>query len=342
MVEFDVLPERVEDGEYTGRLVLAHDFKDAARRTPLTLEEGLDHLGRRGLRRRRARRRPQDPRLRGARDRRAARARDGGADADLDDGGRLAAGPARGVRRGPHRLVGPQGQAQLPRQPGDQAARAWRPSRSCAAPCPRAIVAAMRAGEIDAVMSHFSLVTPHFVRAVAARRRRALRLDRRRRRADPPLRAHGRRPASSPTTRVCSTRACRYGLDDALRRARGLRDRPRRCPCGPSACACGPCGRPSCRRATRRRRRRAGGRSGRSGGGVIEKFQPDSRRRNSAEPTDLEARVDGRVGRRPGLGRGAEVLHLEAHVHLLGLLARARASRRGCRSCPGASRCRRC
>jgi glycerophosphoryl diester phosphodiesterase len=31
---------------------------------------------------------------------------------------------------------------------------------------PRAIVRAMRAGEIDAVMSHFSLVTPHFVRAV--------------------------------------------------------------------------------------------------------------------------------------------------------------------------------
>ena len=40
MVEFDVLPE-FADG--TGRLVLAHDF-DAARGTPLTLEEGLAHF----------------------------------------------------------------------------------------------------------------------------------------------------------------------------------------------------------------------------------------------------------------------------------------------------------
>ena len=38
MIEFDVLPLR------DGRLVLAHDFEDAARREPLTLEEGLDHL----------------------------------------------------------------------------------------------------------------------------------------------------------------------------------------------------------------------------------------------------------------------------------------------------------
>jgi glycerophosphoryl diester phosphodiesterase len=41
MVEFDVLPENV-DG--SGRLVLAHDFHDAARRSPLTLEEGLAHF----------------------------------------------------------------------------------------------------------------------------------------------------------------------------------------------------------------------------------------------------------------------------------------------------------
>jgi glycerophosphoryl diester phosphodiesterase len=41
MVEFDVLPEHVDR---SGRLVLAHDFTDAARRTPLTLEEGLGHF----------------------------------------------------------------------------------------------------------------------------------------------------------------------------------------------------------------------------------------------------------------------------------------------------------
>src|SRR5215218_312809 len=36
MIEFDVL------GLEDGRLVLAHDYADAARREPLTLEEGLD------------------------------------------------------------------------------------------------------------------------------------------------------------------------------------------------------------------------------------------------------------------------------------------------------------
>jgi glycerophosphoryl diester phosphodiesterase len=40
MVEFDVLPECPG----SDRLVLAHDYTDAARRTPLTLEEGLAHF----------------------------------------------------------------------------------------------------------------------------------------------------------------------------------------------------------------------------------------------------------------------------------------------------------
>ena len=41
MIEFDVLPEN-PDG--SGRLVLAHDFRAARERSPITLEEGLDHL----------------------------------------------------------------------------------------------------------------------------------------------------------------------------------------------------------------------------------------------------------------------------------------------------------
>ncbi len=41
MIEFDVLPER-PDGD--GELLLAHDYADAARRTPHTLEEGLQHF----------------------------------------------------------------------------------------------------------------------------------------------------------------------------------------------------------------------------------------------------------------------------------------------------------
>jgi glycerophosphoryl diester phosphodiesterase len=39
MIEFDVLPEKQGD-----RLLLAHDYVDAARRSPHTLEEGLEHL----------------------------------------------------------------------------------------------------------------------------------------------------------------------------------------------------------------------------------------------------------------------------------------------------------
>jgi glycerophosphoryl diester phosphodiesterase len=39
MIEFDVLPERGGD-----RLLLAHDYRDAAARTPVTLEQGLAHL----------------------------------------------------------------------------------------------------------------------------------------------------------------------------------------------------------------------------------------------------------------------------------------------------------
>jgi glycerophosphoryl diester phosphodiesterase len=39
MIEFDVLPERGTD-----RLILAHDYEDAASRAPDTLEEGLAHL----------------------------------------------------------------------------------------------------------------------------------------------------------------------------------------------------------------------------------------------------------------------------------------------------------
>ena len=41
MVEFDVLPE---NPDRSGRLVLAHDFAAAARREPITLEEGLAHF----------------------------------------------------------------------------------------------------------------------------------------------------------------------------------------------------------------------------------------------------------------------------------------------------------
>jgi glycerophosphoryl diester phosphodiesterase len=41
MIEFDVLSER-PDG--SGRLLLAHDYEDLRSRTPITLEEGLEHF----------------------------------------------------------------------------------------------------------------------------------------------------------------------------------------------------------------------------------------------------------------------------------------------------------
>jgi glycerophosphoryl diester phosphodiesterase len=40
MIEFDVLAEHRGD-----RILLAHDYRDAARRSPLTLDEGLGYLG---------------------------------------------------------------------------------------------------------------------------------------------------------------------------------------------------------------------------------------------------------------------------------------------------------
>ena len=44
MIELDVLPERRPSEPQTDRLILAHDYEDAAERPTLTLEESLDHL----------------------------------------------------------------------------------------------------------------------------------------------------------------------------------------------------------------------------------------------------------------------------------------------------------
>src|SRR6266705_5934267 len=41
MIELDVLSERA-DG--SGRLLVAHDYRDLHRRTPLSLEQALEHL----------------------------------------------------------------------------------------------------------------------------------------------------------------------------------------------------------------------------------------------------------------------------------------------------------
>jgi glycerophosphoryl diester phosphodiesterase len=47
MIELDVLPEHSAGrpaGSPDGRLILAHDYEDAAERVPLSLEDGLSHL----------------------------------------------------------------------------------------------------------------------------------------------------------------------------------------------------------------------------------------------------------------------------------------------------------
>src|ERR1700742_1830169 len=41
MIEFDVLAEHADGG---GRLLIAHDHEDMRRRSPVTLEQALEHL----------------------------------------------------------------------------------------------------------------------------------------------------------------------------------------------------------------------------------------------------------------------------------------------------------
>ena len=164
MVEFDVLPER-PDG--TGRLVLAHDFKVARERDPLTLEQGLDHL--------------------------CSPAFDGiELDVDLKAVGYeervVAALRERGLEE--RTLISTMEVASLPvlRAASDRIRVGWSVPKSrhdyLANPAtmvfakaaitvlrrtvPRQIAHAIRAGEIHAAMSHWSLVTPFFVRQVRA------------------------------------------------------------------------------------------------------------------------------------------------------------------------------
>jgi glycerophosphoryl diester phosphodiesterase len=165
MVEFDVLPERADGGELTGRLILAHDFKDAAKRTPLTLEEGLDHLC--GA--------PfagveldVDLKTHGYEERVIAALRERGMEA------RTLISTMEVVSLPVLRALSPEVRIgwSVPKVKRNYLAHPVTKPLALATvqmlrqTVPRAVARAMRAGEIDAVMSHFSLVTPHFVRAV--------------------------------------------------------------------------------------------------------------------------------------------------------------------------------
>jgi glycerophosphoryl diester phosphodiesterase len=166
MVEFDVLPERDEaSGEYTGRLVLAHDFKDAARRDALTLEEGLDHLAGQAFAQVEL---DVDLKTHGYEERVIAALRERGMESrTLISTMEVVSLPvlrraSRDVRIG---WSVPKVKRNYLAHPATKPL-ALATVQILRRTVPRAVTRAMRAGEIDAVMSHFSLVTPHFVRAV--------------------------------------------------------------------------------------------------------------------------------------------------------------------------------
>ena len=177
MIEFDVLRTR------DGRLVLAHDYEDAAERECLTLEEGLDHFAGDGVRRRGARRGPEAARL---------RARGGGGAAErglaerslvsstylesLDRLGELSPGLRRGWSVPRARRDYTRSALALP---------AYGVSRWMRARLPAQAAARIRAGGCEAVMAHWLLVSAPARRGGARGRRRGVRVDRGRRRADP-------------------------------------------------------------------------------------------------------------------------------------------------------------
>lgn len=163
MIEFDVLPERYRDRG--GRLLLAHDYRDARGREPLTLEAGLDHLAAPAFSDLRL---DVDLKLPGYESRVVAALRERGlVDRALVSSQYVESLDA--VRREEPRLrLGwsvPKARRDytnsklwlLPALGMLAALRAWVPRRAARD---------LRAGRIDAVMSHWRLVTPALVAAV--------------------------------------------------------------------------------------------------------------------------------------------------------------------------------
>jgi glycerophosphoryl diester phosphodiesterase len=165
MVEFDVLPEQDEHGVSTGRLVLAHDLKDAARRSPLTLEEGLDHLNGSAFA---GVELDVDLKTHGYEDRVVAALRERGMESrTLISTMEVVSLPVLRALSSDVRIGW-----SVPRVKRNYLANPLTKPLALATVAglrrtvPRMVAKALRAGEVDAVMSHFSLVTPHFVRTV--------------------------------------------------------------------------------------------------------------------------------------------------------------------------------
>ena len=158
MIEFDVL--RLRDG----RLVLAHDYEDAARREPATLEEGLDHFAGEAYAQVEL---DVDMKLRGYErevveglERRGLSGRALVSSHHLESLDRVSE-LAPGLRRG----------WSVPRVRRDYmksplAPVAYGIARLMRARLPAQAAALVRAGRIDAVMSHWILVSPRLVRRV--------------------------------------------------------------------------------------------------------------------------------------------------------------------------------
>jgi glycerophosphoryl diester phosphodiesterase len=164
MVEFDVLPEH-PDG--SGDLVLAHDFAEAGRRAPLTLETGLEHF-----------------------------AQDAWASVELDVDLKLAGYEARVIDAlrayglADRALISTQERESLPviRAAAPEMRLGWsvpkvrrnylanpftRMPALAAAQYGRRVLPvraarAIRAGHIDAIMAHWALVSPRLARAIEA------------------------------------------------------------------------------------------------------------------------------------------------------------------------------
>ncbi len=165
MVEFDVLDERAADGSRTGRLVLAHDLKDARRPDVLTLEEGLDHLCGEAFA---GVELDVDLKTHGYEERVIAALRERGMESrTLISTMEVVSLPV--LRRLSSEVrIG----WSVPKVKRNYLANpltrplAWATVAALRRTVPRMVAKALRAGEVDAVMSHFSLVTPHFVRVV--------------------------------------------------------------------------------------------------------------------------------------------------------------------------------
>lgn len=168
MVEFDVLPARpLAPGEALADvpLVLAHDFTDAASREPLTLERALEHL---------------------------SQAAWHGIELDVDlklpGYERRVVEALRAFDLVGRSLVSTMEVESLPRLRAEEpelrlgwsvpkvrrnylAHRLTRPAALAAARCARAVLPeraarAIRAGRVDALMAHWSVVTPRLVSAI--------------------------------------------------------------------------------------------------------------------------------------------------------------------------------